>query len=227
MTEQKENNKRRLIEYGQLNTVKKAVVEILSIEVDFLPRKYLFSCLDSLGIYDDDKQMFTYTTIRPVLAELEDQGFILGSNKGLRVPAPFCFKVVQELVKADGFAKIAHALLQAHPFSLRSCQYKFRSDKEFFRALQIAMYGKKAAVDIDVVYKCGMEAFPLDFRKNPPVLQLLNRPFQPQLLDNMALAVILLHAAKGPTLVLAPLSVGANCPVSYDHHGHPGGKSSG
>ena len=215
------------MDYGKLNTVEKAVVEILSIEVDFLPRKYIFSCLDSLGIYDDDKQMFTYTTIRPVLAELEAQGFILGTNKGVRVPAPFCFQVVQELVKADRFAKIAHALLQASPFNIWNGHYRFDSDKAFFRALQIAMYGKKASVDIDVVYQCGMEAFPLDFRQNPPVLQLLNRPFQPQLLDNMALAVILLHAAKGPTLVLAPLSVGANCPVSYDHHGHPGGKSSG
>jgi len=186
MTKQKENNKRHLIEYEQLNWVKKAVVDILSVEVGFFSRKYIFSCLDSLGIYDEYKEVFTYATIRPVLAELEAEEFIINSPQGLRVPVPFCFQVVQELVKADRFAKIAHAVLQASPFNIWNGQYRFKTDKAFFRALQIAMYGKKASVDIDVVYQCGMEAFPLDFRKNPPVLQLLNRPFQPQLLESMA-----------------------------------------
>lgn len=177
------------MDYEGLIPVKKTVVEILSIAVDFLPRKYILSCLDSLGIYDENRQIFSYNTIRPVLTGLEADGFIISTTQGVRVPIPFCFQVVHELVKTDRFTNIDHVLLQAAPFTLWNGKYQFRTDKEFFRGLLIAMHGKKDSVDLDDVYKCGMEEFPLDFRENPPLLQLLNRPFQALLLDSMAPAL--------------------------------------
>ncbi|SMD08264.1 Superfamily II DNA or RNA helicase, SNF2 family [Desulfocicer vacuolatum DSM 3385] len=189
MMTKKENKKNYLTAYGKLDPVKKGVVEILSVGVDFLPRKYLFSCLDSLGIYDEDKQGFTYATIRPVLANLESRGFILSVTKGVKVPEPLCFQVVRELVKARDFTKIAHALLQASPFSVWNGKYRFETDKLFLRALQMAMFGTKELVDMDAVYTFGKKAYPMAFQEKPPVLQLFNYPFDPELMQNIPPAV--------------------------------------
>ncbi|MEA1969061.1 MAG: DEAD/DEAH box helicase [Thermodesulfobacteriota bacterium] len=169
--------------YEQLRPVLKTVIQILAVQVFELRQKGIIYSLNSLGFRDDNDMPFVQSTFQPLLKELENQGFIIKNPNGVTCPESLWLKAIQDTVMADRFNKISKIVLEAKEFKYSYRGFFFESIKEFYRAVQIAVYGNAKYADIDDVYNSGWDNFPMEFQKSPPFLILFNRPFQPQLFN--------------------------------------------
>ena len=182
----KEENNDLVMAYHKFSPLLKAIVQILAVQKFELRQKNLIFCLNSLGVMDENNMPFVPKTIQPILKELEKPGLIIKNSQGITCPESLWSEAVQDVVMAGQFKKIFCALLEVVPFKHYGSGFLFRKIKEFYRAIQIAVYGGENYADIDAVYHSGWYHFPMELRENPPFLIFFNRPFQPRMLDTLS-----------------------------------------
>jgi superfamily II DNA or RNA helicase len=169
--------------FQQLSPVLKTMVHILGIQASELMQKDMITCLNALGLRDENNRSFVLKTVQPLVRELEEQGLVIKKPKGQACPESLRSTAVRDAILAGQFKKISLILMRTIPFKKMHTGFCFRKIEEVYRALQMAVYSGETHVDMDEVASVGAYYFPMEFRENHPFLVLFNRPFHPLLFD--------------------------------------------
>ncbi|WP_321492195.1 DEAD/DEAH box helicase [uncultured Desulfobacter sp.] len=209
-----ENNSKNL--YKQLPCVMQRIIQLLCIQMLPFRQKDILACLEAIGENHVAGNPLNSKTIREIIDQLEKQGLVIKSPKGIFCPDSL-LGVVQDVVNEGGFDALAQAVLNVSPFQKKPVYYVgqpddgtiyFNNRAEYLRAVRIAAFSHERLADIELVYKSGMQILPIHQLQDSVFLELFHRPFSKALFDSFPVSTcmkILSCIIRDAIQILAPV----------------------
>jgi SNF2 family DNA or RNA helicase len=171
-------------EYHTLPPLEKAVVQILTVNVDYCSLGVILACLDELGFRQDNGRKLTVNSLRPMQQELVNKGLLLKSSRGLCCPESIQKEVLQDMLLKHSFGQTA-TLLQNHmpmPATNRKTN-SFANYQQLIRAFQIALFTQNSMTEIKAITDFyAYNFFPFDYKNKNLHHYTLNSPFSPEIM---------------------------------------------
>ncbi len=170
--------------YQRLSPFLKTVVQLLAVQFFEFRQKDLIHCLNVLGFSDSNGKLFVQKTIQPIVSDLAGMGIILKKPQGILCPESIRPIAVLDVVTDDNYDHFLAVILETSPLKKTyDGSMLFQKLKDFYRLLQMSIFSKNRAINVEQLYREGQAYFSMEFRETPPFLKLFNRPFYPELFD--------------------------------------------
>ncbi len=173
---QKNSEMINLNKYPVKCPVQKIIMEILAVQVYEIRQTDLIDCLNRLEYKDKHKNQFSYKNIRPFLSAMKKNGLIIQTIDGFTCHDDVWFETINHLVMENRYKIIAAQVLYLIPLVKPHLEnfYHFRTSKELFRALLIAIFSDEQFANLDLVYGSWKRIKKLQNKETSPLLILAN-----------------------------------------------------
>lgn len=179
--------KKRIAEYYALLPLQKAVVQIMTVNVDYCRVASMLDCLNDMGFRQDNGKKLTTNSMQPLQQELINKGLLLKSTKGISCPESVRREALRDMLLENSFGGTV-ALLQKHiPLPDTSKQANpFENYQQVIRSFQIALFTHKSTEVIDTIENYyAYHYFRDDYRDNNLYHSILNNPFYGEIMDKI------------------------------------------
>ncbi len=169
-----------LTHYRDLEPGLKTMVQILAIHSIAFRLEHLVTCLDTLGIRDDQDRPFTSHTLMPCMKKLETWRLIKKSAKGIACACEIRSEAVIDTVLSKRFKPMARAVLARISFPHGCLEIYSGKQEVFYRAFQLAVFNDEQEMNLDHLWQLGWNYYAEMMYQHSPFMIYFNRPFCPE-----------------------------------------------
>lgn len=182
-----QNTNNRITEYHTLLPLQKAVVQIMTVNVDYCRVGTMLDCLADLEFRQDNGRKLTSTSMQPIQNELIDKGLLLKSTKGIYCPESIRQLALRDLLLEDTFQQIAEIIQSNIPFPDTTRQANpFNNYQQVIRSFQVALFTHDSLKEVDIIENYyAYHYFRDDYHSNNLYLSTLNSRFSPEIIEKI------------------------------------------
>ncbi|MGD9823274.1 DEAD/DEAH box helicase [Desulfobacter sp.] len=162
------------------------IVQILAIHVFPMRQKELIYCLDQMGEKDCNGKRFSGQSIQDLIKELERLEMILKAPGSVSCNTLIKPHALADAVLSGKFTSMAKIVLDLTGFEAGILKMMDGRAQGFDRNLQISLFVHDDPKMILSLWQNAQFYIPVDFNEKPPLLTLLNQPFNPALFKTMS-----------------------------------------
>ena len=183
----KQNVNNRVAEYDALFSLPKAVVQIMTVNVDSCRVGVMLNCLNDMGFLQDNGRKLTTNSIQPIQKELINKGLLFKSTKGISCPESIRKEALRQMLMEGSFAQTATLLQRYIPLPDTTKQANpFGNYQQVIRSFQIALFTHKTTEEINAIENYyAYHYFRDDYRDNNLYHSTLNNPFSGELMGKI------------------------------------------
>lgn len=181
----KEKTIDRIAAYYALLPLQKAVVQIMTVNVDYCRIGLILDCLSDMGFSQEDGKKLTTISLQPVQKELISKGLLLKSTKGISCPESIRRVALRDMVLDDSFGQIVASLEKYIPIlDLTSQRNPFENYQQVVQSFQIALFTHNSIETINGIENFyAYHYFRDDYRDNNLFYSILGKPFSAEIID--------------------------------------------
>jgi len=182
-----QNIKKRITEYYALLPLQKAVVQLMTVNVDYCRVGLMLDCLNDMGFKQDSGRELTTNNMQPLQKELISKGLLLKATRGICCSESVRGEVLRDMLLKNSFGQTA-TLLQKHvplPDITRQAN-PFENYQQVIRSFQIALFTQKSTEEIDTIENYYAYRLFRDHYWNNNLYQtILNSPFSLEIMGKI------------------------------------------
>jgi len=180
-------------DYQTLLPAQKAMVQIMAVNVDNCGLNTIANCLADLGFTnDEDGETLNIQSIQSLVKKLVAKGLLLKSAKGMCCPESIRQMAVHETLLDGTFPQVVAAIREniSLPEIDNPRVNPFANYQQLIRALQIALFTSSSTEEIyNISNYFSYNFFNNEFYENNGLIQILNRPFLPEIIEKINPAI--------------------------------------
>jgi SNF2 family DNA or RNA helicase len=179
-------NKRRA-EYHALLPLPKAMVHMMTVNVDYCRVGIMLDCLNDMGFRQNNGMELTTNNMQLIQQELINKGMLFKSTRGISCPESIRREALRDMLLEDSFRQTVTVLLKHIPLPDTTKQTNpFENYQQVVRSFQIALFSHKSAKEINTIENYyAYHYFRDDYRDNNLYHSILNNPFSREIMDKI------------------------------------------
>ncbi len=177
----------RLAEYHALSPLPKAMVHIMTVNVDHCRIGIMLDCLNHMGFSRENGEKLTTNRMQPLQRELTGKGLLLKTTMGISCPESIRREILRDMLLKNSFVPTAK-VLEKHipPPDLSKRENPFANYRQVIRSFQLALFCHKSVQEIHAIENYFASTyFRDDFRDNNLFHSLLNSPFSSEIMEKI------------------------------------------
>lgn len=182
-----QNIKKHKAEYYALLPLPKAVVHILTVNVDYCGVGIMLDCLCEMGFRQDNGKGLTTNSMQLIQRELINKGLLFKSTRGIRCPESIRKEALRDMLLENSFQQTVTVLKKHIPLPATDKQANpFENYQQVIRSFQIALFSHDSTREIDAIENYYAYRYFRDaYRDNNLYHSILNSPFSVGIMDTI------------------------------------------